>query len=384
METIRVSLPVRQDMDMNRDRCVQVLTTISAIPTAPFYEYRMAQYITGELARIGLPMRRDDYGNIIAEYAGPNAPGKGIAIVSHMDHPGIELANEAGTQAWLLGYVRKECFAQPVPVRIFPPISGGEQGIPGTITGLAESLDDRVLLNLELSSPAPYPAFGMWDLPPIEVRDDIAHMRAIDDIVGCAIILMVLEKLVQKQAPCRCFGVFTRAEEGGFFGAIPLAREKMLPADTVVVSLETSKALPGAEIGGGPVIRVGDRRMTFDRKAEMVLQEAARVMTEEDAETKVQRQLMSGGTCEATVFALEGYCTTALAVPLGNYHNMTEDLTLAPEYVNLNDVAGAAELLVRAPMYASVDNTDSARERIYGDAGPSIERLKETYRTWQP
>lgn len=369
-------------MSITCNKCIQALTEISNHPTAPFYEYRMAEHITGELARLGLPVRRDEYGNIIAEYAGPNAPEKGIAIVSHMDHPGIELANEQGTQAWLLGYVRKECFAQPVPVRIFPPISGGEQGIPGTITGFAESPDDRTLLNLELSAPAPYPAFGMWDFPPIEVRDDIAHMRAIDDIVGCAIILMVLEELVERQSPCWCFGVFTRAEEGGFFGAIGMAQAKTLPADAVVVSLETSKALPGAKIGGGPVIRVGDRRMTFDRKAEMVLQEAARVMTEEDTNKKVQRQLMSGGTCEATVFALEGYCTTALAVPLGNYHNMTDELTLAPECVNLNDVAGAVELLVRAPEFVSVDNTDSARERIYGDAGPSLERLKTSYAGW--
>lgn len=370
-------------MTTTRERCIQALTEISSHPTAPFHEYRMAEYILSELARLGLPVRRDEYGNIIAEYVGPNAPEQGIAIVSHMDHPGIELANPEGMQAWLLGYVRKECFAQPVPVRVFPALpSDGEQGIPGIVTGLAESPGDRVLLNLEMKSPAPYPAFGMWDFPPIEVRDDMAHMRAIDDIVGCAVILMTLEQLAEKQASCRCFGVFTRAEEGGFFGAIPLAREKALPVDTVVVSLETSKELPGAEMGGGPVIRVGDRMTTFDRKAEMVLQAAARAMTEENPDVKVQRQLMSGGTCEATVFAIEGYCTTAVAIPLGNYHNMTADLTLAPEYVNMNDVAGAVELLVRSTEFASVDNTDAARKRIYDRAEPQIERLKETFGEW--
>jgi hypothetical protein len=130
------------------------------------------------------------------------------------------------------------------------------------------------------------------------------------------------------------------------------------------------------------VIRVGDRQTTFDRQAEMVLQAAARAMTEGNPEARVQRQLMSGGTCEATVFALEGYCTTGMAIPLGNYHNMTPDLTLAPEYVNINDVAGAVELHARAPEFASVDNTEAARHRIYDRAEQQIQRLKETYGEW--
>jgi putative aminopeptidase FrvX len=66
------------------------------------------------------------------------------------------------------------------------------------------------------------------------------------------------------ESPASVYGVFTRAEEVGFIGAIQLAKSKQLLQDVTVVSLETSAELPPAKIGAGPIVRVGDRTSVFD------------------------------------------------------------------------------------------------------------------------
>lgn len=364
-------------MSIDRERCIQALSEISAFPTASFYEARVASYILGELERLGLPYQQDEYGNIIASYG--DSSMKRLAIVSHMDHPGFEVVDS--THGRLLGHVRKECFERPVKVRVFSSritnhASRLDEGIPGHITNVEGSGDEALLFNLELESEPPENSFGVWDLPPFELQGDLAYMRAIDDVVGCAAILLALEEMIVRKSPCRRLGVFTRAEETGFIGAATLAHARIIPTDAIVVSLETSKALPGAEIGGGPVIRVGDFERTFDDRAESILRAAWKSMKEQNPEVKVQRQLMSGGRCEAGVFMLEGYLTTAMALPLGNYHNMGEDMTIQPEYIHLDDLATCVELLVRAAELTETDPTPGFRERYQSKAEKFKDRLK--------
>ena len=340
---------------------------MSKHPTTSFYEARVAAYIMGELGCLGLPYQQDDYGNIIASCQGPNAPERTLAVVAHMDHPGFEVIDS--THGRLLGNVKKECFDRPVPIQVFPSlITHHASSIPGCIVSVEGSGDEGLLFNLELETDPPEGSFGMWDLPPIELRGDLAYMRAIDDVVGCAAILFALEEMVESKSPCRCLGVFTRAEEVGFIGGAALAEEKIIPSDAIVVSLETSKALPGAEIGGGPVIRVGDFERTFDDSAEAILRAAYQSLKESDPEVKVQRQLMSGGRCEAGVFMLEGYATTAMALPLGNYHNMGEDMTIQPEYIHIDDLSTCVELLVRASELTDTDPAPGFRERYQSRA----------------
>jgi hypothetical protein len=106
--------------------------------------------------------------------------------------------------------------------------------------------------------------FGMWDLPAFLLQGDSIHSRACDDLIGCAAIVATVRDLVVARAPASVYGVFTRAEEVGFIGAIQLAKSKQLPQDVTVVSLETSAELPPAKIGAGPIVRVGDRTSVFD------------------------------------------------------------------------------------------------------------------------
>ena len=158
----------------------------------------------------------------------------------------------------------------------------------------------------------------------------------------------------------------------GWVGARLLAQERRLPLDTLVVSVEASRTLPGASIGEGPVIRVGDASFTFDAEAEGVLLRARERLVEQQPEFKVQRQLMSGGTCEASGFAVHGYRATGIALPLGNYHNAAPDGGVEAEHIHLDDFVGAVELIVQA--------AHSVSERREGPGWRRLREVPEGYR----
>jgi endoglucanase len=143
------------------------------------------------------------------------------------------------------------------------------------------------------------------------------------------------------------YGLFTRAEEVGLVGARLAAKSGLLPNNTFVLSAETSHTLPGAELGGGVVIRTGDGSTTFDNEAEAYLKRAAAELAKSDPEFKFKRQLMSGGGCEATAFAGYGYQVTGTAFPLGNWHNGLVQKVLEPEQIHMNDFLSGAKLLCR-------------------------------------
>jgi endoglucanase len=185
------------------------------------------------------------------------------------------------------------------------------------------------------------------------VKDGRIHSRACDDLINCATILALFHELERTQAEASVMGLFSRAEEVGFVGAIRLAKSGEVPHDVTIVSLEcSSERSPGAgKMGEGVIIRVGDKTSIFNDAD-------TRAFTTLAAENKIphQRCLMSGGTCEATAYQLYGYRAAALCVALGNYHNCGPDTTIAPEFVSVDDVQGMVRLLVAAATLPATAN----------------------------
>jgi endoglucanase len=260
---------------------------------------------------------RDNFGNVIACYRRGESSAR-YAIAAHMDHPGF-----VGDE--FLGGVPEEYRAKSPPRRDFG-------------------------------------AFSMWDLPAFEFRDGRIYSRACDDLIGCATIVAAFYELERMGSNCTFYGIFTRAEEVGFVGAIQLARAGRLPRDLTVISLETSSEKGGlCKMGDGVIIRVGDRTTVFDPDVSLTLTELAK-----KREIRHQRALMSGGTCEATPYRLYGYRVGALCVALGNYHNCGPDTTIAPEFVAMNDFEAMVRLCVELAR-ADAEPSDAAtalRERL--------------------
>ena len=370
------------ERDTARERRLRVLREVASIPTAPFHEARVGRYVTRFLAGLGLAPRRDQWGNLIACYSRGDDGRVPLALVAHMDHPAFEItvAEKGKAIGTLLGGVSAACFDKPVAVRVFRTATGDEVG--GEIVGHEVPEPRQVSLRLTLDAAVAPGDFGVFDLPDYEQDGDLIHLRAADDLVGCAATLLALDELTRRQVKATVYGVFTRAEEVGLVGATLLAEAGEIPREAVVVSLEASRELPSALVGQGPVIRVGDRARSFHPDAEAVLLAAGDRLQRARPNALVQRQLMSGGTCEATAFGLRGYRTTGVALPLGNYHNVGPGETIAAEYVGAQDFLTAVDLLVAA-VEAAGEPTEHLWSRFAESAARYRHRLAQTAAEFQ-
>ena len=284
---------------MDQNALLDVTRCILECPTAPTFEARVRAQIGALLEDLpSVTVVEDPFGNLIALYQGSDAPAR-FAFTAHMDHPGWRLRPDKE----FLGAVPERLLAS-APIREF-----GD--------------------------------FGMWDLPAFLLEGDRIRSRACDDLIGCATIVATLRDLATARAASSVYGVFTRAEEIGFIGAIQLAKSRKLPSNVTVVSLETSPEWPPAMIGAGPIVRVGDRISIFDPATTEYFVKLAKSRSQPH-----QRCLMAGGTCEGTAFRTYGYRSGALCIPLGNYHNCAPDDRIEAEYVSLSDMVGLIELCV--------------------------------------
>ena len=373
------------------DRAIDYLSRLGAQPATSFQEAGVAGAVQDILKELGVSHQPDEYGNIIARIpgrvtdAGADAVPP-IAFVAHLDHPGYEAVGVDGDLllAKAMGGVPAAAFAPGVPVQVLTP--AGPRLDAATVGDTGEGAERRVLIRLaELAglSQVSLPASVVFALPDFQLDGDFIRMRAADDLAGCASILSTLAALTDGDEnenstppPGDVFGVFTRAEEVGLVGARLLAAAGTLPADTLVVSLESSRALPGAEIGGGPVIRVGDAGFTFDADAEAALIRAREVLQARPEGFKVQRQLMSGGVCEASAFASCGYRATGIAFPLGNYHNGAPEGRIDAEFIHREDYLGGIALMLAAVQNLPQRENTAFRQRLRELPAEFRERLR--------
>ena len=319
-------------------RTRKLFTDLLSLPTAPFHEHTVAAFIRRFAQRRGIPVKADRYGNLVVRYRKGDRP-KPVALTGHMDHPGFEIldADSKSLRAqWLGG-----CDPKHFPGSRVTVVSAGEQ-ISGRVTsGLSDSRQFTAETRRKI--PQIESAFGYWGLKPFEIKGDRLITKAADNLASCAAILATIDRLNRRKAEADLWAVFTRAEETGLLGAGGLVDAKTVPKRVPIIVLETSKELPGAEIGKGPVIRVGDRPSAFDPKVDFSIHAVAQELQTKKRGFTFQRQLMSGGTCEASVYVLHGFTVGALAFPLGNYHNQGKRWP-APEIISVSDADGMIDL----------------------------------------
>jgi endoglucanase len=342
--------------DLKRE-ALQTLEALCRIPSAPYYEQRGAEWVEDHCRKAGLDVRTDRYGNRLVTRRGTDAAATGLAFVAHLDHPGFEaLSVEDGE---ILGQLRGGLNdAACAPGSRVQLIGADGRRIAGEIvasTGTGRQRSVRIRAKGAERRFGPdglVPCGVVLDLDDFALDGDMIRARALDDLAGCAAIATTLTITAGEAAKGPVYGLFTRAEEVGLEGARLAAQDRLLPVGTTVVSVESSRTLPGAEIGCGPVIRVGDALSTFDRGAEAFLQAGASQLRARDTAFKYQRQLMSGGTCEASAFGAFGYAVTGLAFPLGNYHNNTPNGGVAAEFIHVSDFVDGVRLLAEVASLA--------------------------------
>jgi endoglucanase len=381
---------------MNQMRLKQLISLLS-LPTAPFRESHIQHFVTATLTEAKIPFLEDPVGNIVVG-TGSRAEYRALLrrrtqeplrlFIAHMDHPGFHgvawrtpgrrlkvqwyggspVRGINGTRVWLAdvqGYVATGRFDK---VRIGKHRHAIETAEVALDKPLPAKVDPRTL-------------FGAFQFKQHCWRQgQRLYTKAADDLVGVFTILELARRTRGRRAPF--LGLLTRAEEVGFIGAIGHFELGWL-ADArrplLCVSLETSRALPGAIIGQGPVVRLGDRRTVFDAAGLKVLSDLARQVLPQAH----QKRVMDGGTCEATAATVYGLPAIGLSVPLGNYHNQL-----------LGDAVRAAKLNTPAPEYVAIDDIDGMitlceallRARLpWGDSWQDLrQRFRKILKRYRP
>lgn len=334
------------------------LTEMTNLATASGLEDDVVDWVTRWVARRDdLKLSLDSGGNLFVTQKGRkrHAP---VLAVAHMDHPAFVITDDTGAFEFR-GWVDAAYFPGAlidVVSRLDGP-SGRVTSYDGeTSRGTASFLGEVAKGDI-----------AMWRFRSTRQKSGLLRAPACDDLAGAAAALAALDE-ARRSPDLRHFGVMlTRAEEVGLLGAIHAAKHHTIPDRARLLSIETSRELPNARIGDGPIIRIGDRATVFDRELSNLITDAAR-----DAGLAHQRKLMDGGSCEATAFGVYGYRATGLCLALGNWHNrgnlaaveVGDHSAAIPmlEEISIDDFHGLIELLLLAA--AAVDDENPRRERL--------------------
>lgn len=355
---------------------LDIFRRLTSVPTAPFYEEAVAaQALSWARSELGAKVKvRRSRGGWELRYMGAG-PGPALLMAAHLDHPAFKLRKcgprdaeglmQGGLPAHLLPGCRVQAFA-----------AGARGNTPLAFGRLAASKDGSVFPIEWESAPGKRPDFAILDLPPCRVSAGWLESRSIDDLIGCAASLAALRRLVASKAKCNAAVLLHRAEEVGFIGALDLIRQGKVDLGDSVVSVESSRAMPGARPGRGAVVRLGDKACAFDPNLTALLDEAAAAVRKRGG--RAQRKRLTGGTCEATAYLAFGYEAGGVAVPLVNYHNGWGAKKIAPERIRLSDVGSAVALLEEAcRLFPKAALRGQLRKRLgkrLSDCAPSLAR----------
>jgi len=353
---------------------------LTQTPTAAGKEQRAIAWIEKWVAdRPRLSLKRDAAGNphiAAREKTGPGPTGaqRPLYFTAHLDHPAFvveRIIAPAVVELSFRGGVMDDYFKDG-GVLIW---DRDDEPFRATLTGESTQVEPpfkRYLAEVA-GRGAPSISIGdvaVWDIGSAEVIDGNLHTTACDDLAAAAAALAAMDVLLAMNTDAALPSLlFTRAEEIGFIGAIAACRHQTMPRAARVIALENSRSFADSPIGGGPIVRVGDRLSVFSpsltdaiaKRAEEIGGGPASVTASQKVTAlpawKWQRKLMAGGACEASVFCANGYEATCVCLPLGNYHNMA-DLTavqagtnttaprVAREYISVSDYHGLVDLLV--------------------------------------
>jgi len=363
---------------------MRVLERIAPLPTASFCEEHVFRAIEGIVREEfsdsdKITVSRDPIGNLVVHYAGTENRRKplNMAFVAHTDHPAFHL------EALANGLYHAKMMGGFNPLLLpgskidFHNHDTGDTFInEGTIIGPIDQGENNPSSRFLVIPAKPkkdegsshYRLFGTLKLPKMRVTNGIIKAPVLDDYAGIAMQLGALFQVERGNIPVDLYLVFHRAEEVGFIGAQSASRDRILPKGIFVYSVETSSYLAKrtpdgkpeqiALVGGGPIIRTGDKTVVgFDPEAYVVAHLAG--LQQQSRGRLVQEQRMYGGSCEEfPYYARRGkqgkvtspiYRSSGICVPLTGWHNGLLDGKTRPilEGIALDDFHGGVDLMAQ-------------------------------------
>ncbi|MEA3453840.1 MAG: M20/M25/M40 family metallo-hydrolase [Candidatus Caldatribacteriota bacterium] len=291
--------------------------------------------------------KEDEVGNLSTTIG---SGGKRIAFMAHMDELGF-----------LINYVEKNGYLR------FKPIGGWDvrsvynrvveiltdQGIVQGVIGLKpphlskkEEMDkvlswDDLYIDIGVESKPEATERGIVPILPARLKKDFIILnkkyvvtRALDDRVGCVLNLLLLDEFLHYPPPNIVTLVWTVQEETGLRGAKAFSAKNSFDE---VYTLDTISAgnlpwgnfhLSPARTGGGPVIRLADRKGVSSLRLRNFVKEVAR-----KNKIKVQETVTGGSTDAAAVFEA-GLNSLPICIPVKYTHSQVEMMSIA-DYHNV-------------------------------------------------
>lgn len=232
-------------------------------------EGRVRKYLKGALDDMGLAHKTDAMGNLIVHKAGK---GRRVMVCAHMDEVGMIVRGVL--ENGLLAY---EAAGLDPRVVISKRVAVGRDDVPGVIGAKAIHLQNREEFKRALAHDELYVDIGAKDRADAlkyvnpgdricfttkfeRLGEDIVKAKALDDRVGCAILL----ELLKNGYECDLWAVFTVQEELGLRGA-KAAVWTAAPDVALVLEGTTANDMPKAKeheyvtrMGHGPAVTFMD------------------------------------------------------------------------------------------------------------------------------
>ncbi|MBR2884855.1 MAG: M42 family metallopeptidase [Clostridia bacterium] len=272
----------------------------------------------------------DTIGNLICHKKGS---GKKVMVAAHMDEVGFiitDIAEDGFLKFSTLGGIE-------TAVLCGKKVLIGKNRIPGIIGAKAIHLQkrDEVLnppkikdLCIDIGAKDKESAkklveigdFAVFDGKYTEFGENLVKSKALDDRVGCAILL----ELMKEKYDSDVYFVFTAQEEVGLRGAIISANE-IKPDIALVIEGTTCSDVYGSKphnqvtnLGGGAVMTAMDRAAISDRKYFEFIMKTAK---ENNIPLQIKRTAMGGTDAGAIQRSGTGVKTAVLAVPCRYIHS---------------------------------------------------------------
>ena len=307
---------------------IQCLETLCALNGVSGDEGQVRSYIRGWAEEHADSVRTDAMGNLIVFKRGRKAAENRLMLCAHMDEVGVIV-----TRATDEGFLKFD-FVGGVDRRVAlgKPVELGPGRVPGVIGMKAIHLlsredmkkvpkTDALYLDIgassreEALSMVPLGTCGAFVGPPERFGDGLFKAKAIDDRVGCAVML----ELLREKLPMDVTFAFTVQEEVGTRGAFGAAFS-VTPEVALVVDGADAADLAGVpahkqgcSLGGGVVLPYMDQGAIADRG----LFEALRFLAEVGGIPWQTMRSVAGRTDTAAIQRTkEGVRTAAVSIPV--------------------------------------------------------------------
>lgn len=315
-----------------------LLSEITALRGPAGHEHEIRNALRKEAERLldgkGGSVYADTMGNLYAHRPGKDKQKKHVMLCAHMDEVGfiVRFATEEGL-------LRFDCVGGIDPrVIASRRVLVGDKGIPGVIGFKAVHLmtaDEREkapgydMLSIDIGATSkeeaerlcPPGTYATFDSKYMEFGDGFVKAKALDDRVGCLVLLRALEQS-DYEGDLTC--VFTVQEESGLRGA-KIAANRVKPDLALILEGTTANDMGNVPdhlqvtcCGKGAVVSLMDKSAIMDRG----LREFAMQTAEKHGIPAQYKRLVAGGTDAGSIhLAQGGIPCLVMAVPCRYIHS---------------------------------------------------------------